>query len=208
MATVLAAQGPVCAEHAHRVAVDHCDRCRRRFCADCLARGLPELLCRACWDEAPERAARAARRAHPVYGRLDALCERRASVGAAVGMAVVLALLAVSAGGQILSPAYREQIGEAVSAVRRGAPEPIAPAAPNASRDATAGGVPTLRMPTLVQPFFGSPSSIAEQVPGTNPAALVDGLIGFHSAAWLTPAGFATADVRVRVRDALPAARV
>ena len=211
MARGIAARPAACAEHPHRDATDHCDRCGRRFCADCLVRGLPQLLCRACWDEEPRRAARAARRAHPVYGRLDALRERRASVVAAASIAVVLALLAASAAGQVLSPAYREQVGEAVSAVRRGAPAPSAPPAPPApgtpaAAAASGGAMP--RVPTLVLPFFGSATGIAEHAPGSNPAALVDGQIGAGAPVWRTPPGFASADVRVRVRDTAPAARV
>lgn len=66
------AERPVpCTQHPHRSATDHC--------ADCLVRGRPELLCRACWAAATARAARAARRQHPLYGRVDALRVTRAS---------------------------------------------------------------------------------------------------------------------------------
>jgi len=204
MARALAARDAACAEHPHRDALDHCDRCGRRFCADCLVRGRPQLLCRACWDAAPEREARAARRAHPLLGRLDRLREHRASAVAAACIAVVLGLLALSAAAQVASPSYRREVGAAVDAVlrpgsRSGSSAPPAPAA---------GAPAATRVPTLVMPFFGSASGIAEQAPGANPSALVDGQTGAASPVWRTPPGFTTAELRFRVRDATPAARV
>ncbi len=191
-----------CTEHPHRESVDRCDRCRRRYCADCLVRGRPELLCRSCWDALPELEVREARSAHWLYGRLDAVRANRPSVIAGVVIAVVLGLLAATGGAQVLSPAYRQQMAEGVTAVRR------APTGGGNSGGPPAAASRPPRVPTLTQPFFGSPSSAAEFAPGTDPGALVDGQIDSQSPAWRSPPGFVAVDVRVRVQNSVPTARV
>lgn len=191
MSKVMAARGAVCAEHPHHVPVDHCDQCGRRFCGDCLVRGRPQLLCRACWDEAPEREARAARRRHPLHGRLDALRENRASVAAAAVIATVLVLMAVTGAAQVLSPAYREQMGVAVAAVRR-----AASSAPPAG--GTPSAVPT-RMVNLVQPEIMGVMRF-EAAAGTDPRPLTDGLVGPSAPVWRSQHGFTAADLLMPVR--------
>lgn len=109
-----------CAEHPHRPAADHCDRCRRAFCRDCLVRGRPELLCRACWNSAPEREAEAARRRglRGVPYRLRcAVRERRSSVVAATILVAILALVARAAVLQAQTPEFRALVGQAIGRV-------------------------------------------------------------------------------------------
>lgn len=133
-----------------------------------------------------------------MYRRLDALRAHRASAVAGAVIAVVLALLAASGAAQVLSPAYRTQLGGARAAVQRGLPA-HAPGAPN---------VIPARLPTLVQPPCCGQGAVAEQIPGTDGSALIDGVFGPLTPVWRSPAGFPTADLRLRVRDASPAARV
>jgi hypothetical protein len=125
MGRVVAAQPRGCIEHPHRKAVDHCDECRRPFCGECLIRGRPQLLCRACWDSAPAREARAARRRHPLYGRLDAarhaLRERRDSAIAGAIIGGILAILAVTAAAQVRSPTFGLLIPEVAGRAARAA---------------------------------------------------------------------------------------
>lgn len=206
MPSAVVARPPSCEEHPHRVAGDHCDECRRRFCRHCLVRGKPQLLCRACWAVAPERERRRARHHHPVYRRLDWQREHRASTLAAGIIVGVLALLGASGAAQVLSPAARTQIGEAVVAVRRGAPLPSGPAGASGPGTGTMPAPP--RVATLMGSLFGSASAIAEFVPGTDSQALVDGQIGPGAPAWRSPTGFTAAELRLRVRDTAPAGQV
>jgi hypothetical protein len=46
---------------------------------------------------------------------------------------------------------------------------------------------------------------MAEQLPGTDGAALIDGMIGPTVPAWRSAAGFTTADLRLKVRNSAPA---
>lgn len=204
MVKVQAAPPVGCAEHPHRESADHCDECRRGFCGECLVRGRPQLLCHRCWGTAPQREALAARRRHPLYRRLDALRAHRASVVAGGVIAAVLTLLAASGAAQVLSPAYRTHIGEAVAATRRGVPA----GAPAEPRPAGAPGATLARVPTLIQAPCCGQGATAEQIPGTNGGALVDGIAGPLAPVWQSPAGFTTADLRLRVQDTSPTARV
>lgn len=188
-----------CVDHPHHASVDHCDRCRRRFCPECLVRGVPgrpELLCRACWQAAPEYEARAARRRHPLYRRLDALRENRPSVIAGSIIVGVLAFMALAGAAQVLSPGYLDQVGEAVVAARRGQPVPTATAQVG-QRNQEAGS----RVATLMSRLFGSPAAVAEMVPGSQPEALVDGLVGPSAPAWRSPAGMLLPDLHLRVHQ-------
>ncbi len=205
MARGLAERATACTDHPHRDADDHCDECGRPFCAECLVRGRPQLLCRSCWASAPEREARAARARHPLYRRLDSIRANRTSVVAGSIIARVLGLLALSGAVQVLSPAYRGQVGEAVGAVgavRR------AGAAPVAVSGVGVGAAPAARVPTLILPPCCGQGGVAEQIPGTGGSALVDGVVGPTAPVWRSPQGFTTADLRLRVRDSAPAARV
>lgn len=212
MSRAVAARPPTCEEHPHRGAVDHCDECRRRFCRHCLVRGKPQLLCRACWAAAPERERLRARRRHPVHGRLDWVREHRASALAAGVIVGVLALLGASGAAQVLSPASRSQIGEAVIAVRRGAPLPSGQAGTPGPGGASGPGTGTMpappRVPTLMGSLFGSASTIAESVPGVDPGALVDGQVGSDAPAWRSPVGFPAPELRLRARDDVAADRL
>ncbi len=134
--------------------------------------------------------------------------EHRASVVAGSMIVGVLALMALSGAAQVLSPAYRTQVGQAVGAVSalgatgRGAPAPVAVGGASA-----AGAAPT-RLPTLVLPPCCGAGAVAEQLPGTDGGALVDGMVGPTVPVWRAPTGYTTADLRLRVRDTTPAGRV
>lgn len=208
MARGLAERPPACAEHPHHDAVDHCDECGRRFCGECLVRDRPQLLCRACWATAPAREARAARARHPLYRHVDAIRENRASVIAGTVIVGVLALLGLSGGAQVISPGYRAQVGQAVSRVGAlGAPSRGAPAPGNTGSPGAAGQF-TERVPTLVLPPCCGSGAMAEQLPGTNGGALIDGIVGPGAPAWRSTPGFTTADLRLKVRNTTPAGRV
>lgn len=203
MSRGLAVRLPACGEHPHRAAIDHCDECRRGYCRQCLVRGGPQLLCRRCWAAAPERERIRVRRRHRLYRRLDWIKENRASAVAAGVIAGVLGLLAISGAAQVASSAWQAQAGDAVVAVRRAAPLP-----PSQNPGGAGAGAAASQVPTLVLGLYGSASAIAELAPGTDAAALVDGQIGPAVRAWRSPSGFVTADLRFRVRDTAPAARV
>jgi hypothetical protein len=208
MARGLAERPPACAEHPHHDAVDHCDECGRRFCGDCLVRGRPQLLCRGCWDTAPEREARAARARHPLYRRLDAMRANRASVVAGSIIVGVLALMALSGAAQVLSPTYRAQVGQAVGAVSAFGAVARAPSAPAAGGGSGVAGMAPARLPTLVLPPCCGAGAMAEQLPGSNGGALIDGVVGPTAPVWRSTPGFTTADLRLKVRNTTLAGRV
>ena len=164
-------------------------------------RGRPQLLCASCFRSAPEREEREARQRHPVYRRLDALREHRASAIAGGVIAIVLLLLGISSGAQLLSPAYRAQVGGAVAAVQRAAP-------PAAQSGQSGGAAAQGRVPTLIDRPCCGQGALAEAIPGSDGAALIDGVVGPTAPVWRSPPGFATADIRLRVRDATTAGRV
>ena len=199
MARVLAARGPVCSEHPHRSAVDHCDACGRRACRECLVRGGPQLLCVTCAEALPRLEAERRRQRLPHVRAATALREQRASIIAGTIIAVTLAALAVPAGAPLMvgDAGGRSAVGTAVArageaSARMGLGQEAPPGGPPAVPPVAAPGVAATRIPTLL----ASTGSAVAGGAGTNVAALTDGRLGGAAPAWRSPAGRSGAELR------------
>ncbi len=203
MARGLAHRPPPCAEHPHRPAVDHCDECGKRFCAECLVRGGPQLLCRNCWRQGPIRAAETLRRKRFSYRISSALRdpERRASLIASVIIVVVLAVIGVTSGVGILSESSRTQMAE-----------PVARAVVARQVLAGEGDMPralpsTPPGPTRIPTLIIDPAPVAG-APGMNLFALVDGRAGEGAPTWRSAPGRTAVDIRFITNTPVLAGRV
>ena len=193
----LAARPVACAEHPHHDAVDHCDACGRRFCRECLIRGGPELLCASCRSalEVMELEREALRQPSArLQPKLMALAVHRPSIIAGSVIALVLALLAVSAAVQVTGATWQNEVGAvagraalADQVLKGEGGAAVGVPSPTATPTAAPTRIPTL----LVRP----PEPVAG-VLGVNPAALTDGQVGARAAAWRTLQGRVTAELR------------
>ncbi len=90
-----------CVEHPHRAAVDRCDVCFRRFCAECFVRDGPQLRCRECWTLAPIRAAELARRRRLGYRLRRGVARVRVSRGGLVVAALLAGFFGLAVVGSL-----------------------------------------------------------------------------------------------------------
>ena len=106
-----------CTEHPHRWAVDRCDACLRPYCWECLVRGGPQLLCRACLAAARTQAADALRQRHPGDRLARSMQEQRGSLLAAGLVVLSLALLGTLVASSSSDPRGQAAVADALCAV-------------------------------------------------------------------------------------------
>lgn len=106
-----------CTEYPHRWAVDRCDACLRPYCRECLVRGGPQLLCRACLEAARAQAADALRQRHPGGRLVRAVQEQRGSLLAAGLVVLGLALLGTLVASSSSDPRGQAAVADALCAV-------------------------------------------------------------------------------------------
>jgi hypothetical protein len=135
----LAQRPTACVEHPHRPALDRCDDCGRRFCAECLVPVGGGLRCRGCEAALPARVAAAAE-ARRLGPRLQRAVRERA-----VGLALGGGLVGVLAAAVLLSATGQGTGGAGISQALRDEPAVLHRAA--AERYCSGGGGTTGEVP-------------------------------------------------------------